>query len=93
VVFRGSRYANEEVIAPLAIDGVRRRVLAARRVPDTPALFEHIVADGERLDHLAHRFYRDSTKYWLILDANPEELNPFHLLLQGRRARIPGNRL
>jgi Phage Tail Protein X len=48
---------------------------------------------GERLDHLAQRFYGDPLKSWLILDANPEELNPFLLLRPGRRIKVPQNRV
>jgi hypothetical protein len=32
-------------------------------------------------------------KSWLILDANPEELNPFLLLRPGRRIKVPQNRV
>jgi nucleoid-associated protein YgaU len=92
VVFKGSRYANAEVITPPGADGVRRRVLAVRRAPETVGVVEHVVTGEERLDHLAQQFYRDPTKYWLILDANREVVNPFELLRPGRRIRIPANR-
>jgi nucleoid-associated protein YgaU len=51
-----------------------------------------VVVAGERLDHLAARFYGDPRRYWLILDANPEILDPFDLLVPGRRIRIPRDR-
>lgn len=69
------------------------RTLALRRIPETPGAIEHIVIEGERLDHLAARFYSDAKKYWLILDANSDELNPFEVLKPGRRIRIPQNRI
>jgi hypothetical protein len=50
------------------------------------------VVEGERLDQLAQRFYGDPLKSWLILDANPEELNPLLLLRPGRRIKVPQNR-
>jgi hypothetical protein len=50
---------------------------------------EHVVLEGERLDQLAARFYNDPTRSWLILDANPEELDPLELMRPGRRIRIP----
>ena len=93
MVFQGSRYADSEVIDPVAADGQRRRVLDVRRIPAAPAVHEHIVHDGDRLDLLATRFYNDSQKYWLILDANAAELNPFRLLRAGRRIDIARNRL
>jgi len=30
----------------------------------------HIVSQGERLDYIAHRFYRDPERFWRICDAN-----------------------
>ncbi len=85
MLFPGSRYARTELVE--AADG--RRSLALRRVPPAGTALEHVVMEGERLDHLASRFYQDATKYWLILDANPEELDPLALLRPGRRVRIP----
>ena len=89
--YQGSRYAGTEVIEPLNSQGGHPRVLTLRRIPQTPGVFEHVVMEGERLDHLAHRFYNDPKKYWLLLDANPQELNPFELLRPGRRIQVPRN--
>jgi nucleoid-associated protein YgaU len=92
-VFQGSRYGDAEVITPIAHDGSRRRILDMRRITVAFSTHEHTVREGERLDQLASRFYGDPQKYWLILDANPEELNPFRLLRTGHRIRIPRNRV
>ncbi|MGW0591318.1 hypothetical protein [Streptosporangium sp. NPDC002607] len=92
MLFPGSRYAATEVVEVADPDGTRRRTLVTRRVPRTPGVLEYVVLDGERLDHLAARFYSDPQKYWLILDANPEELDPFRLMRPGRRIRIPRDR-
>jgi hypothetical protein len=92
MLFAGSRYARTPVVEPLDADGTRSRSLAARSIPDTPGVLEHVVMDGERLDHLASRFYGDPRKYWLLLDANPDELNPLLLLRPGRRIRVPRDR-
>jgi nucleoid-associated protein YgaU len=92
MLFPESRYARTPVVEPVNADGSRPRSLAARRIPQTPGVLEHIVMEGERLDQLANRFYGDPRKYWLILDANPEELNPLLLLRTGRRIRVPRDR-
>jgi nucleoid-associated protein YgaU len=92
MIFPGSRYNRADVITPAGADGRAREVLVARQVPTTPGVLEHVVLEGERLDHLAGRFYGDPTRYWLVLDANPEELNPLRLLRPGRRIRIPRDR-
>jgi nucleoid-associated protein YgaU len=88
VRFPGSRYAATPVVD--AGDGARS--LGRRDIPATPGVLEHVVMDGERLDQLAARFYGDATRSWLLLDANPEELNPFALLRPGRRIEVPADR-
>jgi nucleoid-associated protein YgaU len=92
MLFPGSRYAATGVVEVVTPSGVRRRTLTTRRIPATPGVLEYVVRDGERLDTLAARFYHDPRKYWLILDANPEELDPLRLLRPGRRIRIPRDR-
>lgn len=37
---------------------------------DSRYALDYTIADGERLDQLAHRIYGDERKYWLILLAN-----------------------
>jgi nucleoid-associated protein YgaU len=92
MVFNGSRYARTPVMSPGNADGTTPRVLGLRPVPRTPGALTYSVLEGERLDQLANRFYSDPRKYWLILDANPDVLNPFELLQHGRAIRIPRNR-
>jgi nucleoid-associated protein YgaU len=93
MIFKGSRYTRTEVVTPPNAQGRAPRVLAQRAVPKTPGVVEHVVVEGERLDHIAQRYYGDAKKYWLILDANPEKLDPFDLLQPGRRLKIPQNRI
>lgn len=83
----GSRYASTPVID---VDG--GRALGRRAIPPAPGMIEHVVMEGERLDQLAGRFYGDATRSWLLLDANPSELNPLALLRAGRRIAVPANR-
>jgi hypothetical protein len=42
--------------------------------------FRHTVEEGDRLDHLAFKYYQQSQKWWRIADANPEFLSPQALL-------------
>ena len=48
----------------------------------------HQVSDGERVDHLAVRYYGDPLKFWLICDAN-DAIFPDELMVPGRVLRIP----
>jgi hypothetical protein len=51
-----------------------------RRLPDVSGDFRHILADTDRLDHLAFKYYKQPTKWWRICDANPEFMSPQALL-------------
>jgi nucleoid-associated protein YgaU len=93
MVFKGSRYASTPVFSLKTDNRTTPRVLGQRPVPPAPGAFTYTVMEGDRLDQLANRFYSDPRKYWLILDANPEVLNPFELLEPGRQIRIPRNRV
>jgi nucleoid-associated protein YgaU len=93
MIFEGSRYARTAVIPALDSRGEAVRALDLRRIPPTPGVLEHVVVEGERLDQLAQRFYGDPLKSSLILDANPEELDPFLLLRPGRRIKVPQNQV
>lgn len=68
--FRGSRYAKvgEHTIA----DGKDReiRYKKIRFISQTRAQMAHAVSQGERLDHIAFRYYRDPERFWRICDSN-----------------------
>ena len=87
--FQGSRYANvgEDQLS----DGKGREIgyKKVRFIPETRAQMAHIVNQGERLDHLAHRHLRDSERFWRICDAN-RAMWPDDLVAEvGRRILIP----
>jgi hypothetical protein len=80
-----SRYAALEVATTHLTDarGVRREVRYVRRrfLPshdEQVPLAEHLLAQGERLDHLAERYLNEPTEFWRLCDANgvlhPDEL-------------------
>jgi nucleoid-associated protein YgaU len=93
MIFKGSRYSKTEVIQPTNAQGKSPRVLGIREIPETPSVFQHTVMNGERLDQMAQRYYNDSRKYWVILDANLDVMNPFELLRAGRKLGVPRNRV
>ena len=68
--FRGSRYAN---VGEDQITDGKGRVISYKKIrfiPPAQAQMAHIVNQGERLDHIAHRYYRDPERFWRICDAN-----------------------
>jgi nucleoid-associated protein YgaU len=93
MIFKGSRYSGTPVISPARIDGSTPQVLAQRVIPPAPGVVSYTVVEGERLDQLAYRYYSEAQKYWLLLDANPDVLDPFELLQPGRVIQIPQNRI
>jgi hypothetical protein len=66
---------------------VRRRFVAGAAATSTLVL--HAVVQGERLDHLATRYFGDPTQFWRICDAN-DALRPEELIeVPGRLVEIP----
>ena len=87
--FKGSRY---EKVPTAEIVGKSGRVTKYKRIrfiPDTPATRQHVILQGERLDLIAHRYYRDPELFWRICDANKAML-PDELVAEvARRILIP----
>lgn len=86
-----SRYHDVEVATLELPDGRRIAYLRRRFVPPAEAfapLRDHVVRDGERLDHVAAIHLGDPEQFWRIADANgaiaPEQLTE----TPGRRIRI-----
>lgn len=70
---------------PREVTFVRRRLLPR---PDEHTLVtEHLVGPGERLDHVAARYFGDPTQFWRICDAS-DDLRPADLERTGRRIPI-----
>jgi nucleoid-associated protein YgaU len=91
--FKGSRYERVKDYVALDVRGNRNRVKRMRRIaqqqqPTPKKALTYIVKEGDRLDLLAHTYYGDSTKFWLICDAN-QTMFPHELLVPGKRIIIP----
>ena len=73
---------NERVLAY-----VRRRFVPG--ASESSSLVLHAVVQGQRLDHLATRYFGDPTQFWRICDAN-DALRPDELVeTPGRLVDIP----
>ena len=66
-----SRYARQPTIPVVAADGSTRVLGAPRVVPAPATRGAYTVRAGDRLDLLAHIAAGDSTRWWLLADANP----------------------
>lgn len=87
-----SRYFAIETSIFTAPDGREITFVRRRFLPDAASeitLAEHVVVQGERLEHIAARFLSDPEQFWRVADASnamrPEELTADI----GRRLRIP----
>ena len=95
-----SRYAGIETATIVDFDG-RTIIYLRRRFAPQPEKFallqEHSVGFGERLDHIAARYFGDPELFWRICDANralrPEDLTAEvgHHLRITLPEGVPGN--
>jgi hypothetical protein len=86
--FRGSRYAEVGEIELLDANGRLVRCKRLRLIPPTAGRFNHVVSQHERIDLIAHRYFRDSELFWRICDAN-EAMWPPDLVVAGRQIDVP----
>ena len=66
-----SRYANLPVIAVPAPDGTTRTLGVPRIAPEPPPGGSYEVRAGDRLDLLGRAATGDTTRWWVLADANP----------------------
>jgi nucleoid-associated protein YgaU len=66
-----SRYANLPEIAVPAPDGTTRILGAPRVAPEPPPGGSYEVRAGDRLDLLGRAATGDTTRWWVLADANP----------------------
>ena len=89
MIYAHSRYADAPVEFSRNSAGEPKR--AIRPDPSRPVgtqFHYHVVVEGDRLDLLAARYYRDTELWWAIADANPEVFYPDDLDI-GTTLRIP----
>jgi hypothetical protein len=83
-----SRYARLPEISVAAPDGTTRVFGAPRVVPAPAVRGSYTVRPGDRLDLLAQVAAGDSTRWWLLADANPF-LDATRLEQPGRTIDLP----
>jgi hypothetical protein len=88
VIDKKSRYRKTPVVEHQGPGGQRLRLLELRAPVAAAGTFEAVPAAGDRLDHLAHRYYRDPGQFWRICDAC-EQLDPFDVVAAGEPIVIP----
>jgi len=83
MLLRQSRYENPKAARRFSVGESEPDFAGTRPRPIGKAsgVIEHTISEGERLDSLAHYYYRDSRLWWRILDANPDLLFTGPILL------------
>lgn len=74
-----SKYSRYRKLPDEVTTDPRRRTLASKQLrltPDVEGTFLHTVEEGDRLDHLAYKYYRRTRSWWRICDADAERLSP-----------------
>lgn len=75
-----SRYRRLPDVVTTDAKGRTLRSKSVRLLPQVSGDFFHTVEEIDRLDHLAHKYYRQPRKWWRICDANPAFTSPQALL-------------
>jgi|GEM_PF-418160 len=78
-----SRISRYRGLPDVVVPDARGRAVESkslRLLPDADGALLHTVEEGDRLDHLAHRYFGQPRSWWHIVDANPEFLSPPALL-------------
>ena len=83
-----SRYKDVKDYSPVDSRGNKNRVKRIRFTPKTEFVSIYVTKENERLDILAKSVYDNSTKFWVICDAN-DEMFPYDLIKTGRKIIIP----
>lgn len=90
MINKKSRYIKTKTIELQDSNGEIQTLIELRETPDPGGFFYMTPKMGERIDHVAHRYYRDPTKFWRISDAS-DELDPFDVVVPGYPVLIPPN--
>ncbi len=87
--FKGSRYAKVETLEITDKGGRTIKYKATRLIPETEPRQAHKVQQGERLDHISYRCFRDPERFWRIADANTAMWSDDLVGEPGKRILIP----
>jgi len=66
-----SRYAGLPTVTVVAADGSTRTLSVPRIAPEPPLQGTYQVVAGDRLDLLGRAATHDTTRWWVLADANP----------------------
>lgn len=80
MAFKNSRYRKLPTEVTIDYTGQSQRSQSLRRIANGSGRFLHRIVEGDRIDHLAYKYYKQADKWWQICDANPDFMSPQALL-------------
>ena len=83
-----SRYATSKTVSSSDATGNEIELLELRDIPSIEGILELMATATDRLDLLAHRYYRDATAFWRLCDAS-DHLDPTDVVAPNQRILVP----
>lgn len=89
-IYKGSRYEYSTVdFVSTVLNGAANPIVFYQFTNlGKVTYYEHIYTEGERLDQIANRYYRNPGYWWIIPEFNPE-ITDFMNITPGTTIRIP----
>lgn len=89
-IFKGSRYEYSTIdYVPTTFQGAQNPIVFYTfSTLGQLSYFEHAYVEGERLDQLSERYFKNPQMWWAIPEVNPEILD-FTNIAPGTIIRIP----
>ena len=89
MIYTDSRYADGKVFSTYTTRGTEYQALVFRQFPTYSMGYSvYLWRQEDRIDRIALTFLGDASKWWSIMDINPEILNPYDIAV-GTVVRIP----
>jgi hypothetical protein len=89
MIYTDSRYADGKVFSTYTTRGTQYQALVFRQFPVLSSGYSlYFWREEDRIDTVAKMFLGDASKWWAIMDINPEILNPYDIAI-GTTIRIP----
>ena len=91
MIDKKSRYHGVPTFTTVDPVGETISLLELRDIPQIEAVFATLPREGERLDNLAWRYYRNPLAFWRICDAS-DHMDPYDVVEPGESLPIPPER-
>ena len=89
MILTDSRYADGQIFSAYNQNDDAYHLTVFRTFPkDTASYSLYVWQEPDRIDLIARAFLGDASKWWRIMDFNPEVLNPMDIPV-GTTIRIP----